>query len=100
MIVRIATESQYKLPEEIVDRLNGLDNDAVAANAFRQHGIAKERAARVFLRTGVNRSVLGLHADCAASHAANGQLHRLFLLCALGAHIPRGALCSCPRPAV
>ncbi len=31
MIVRIATEGQYRLPEEIVDRLNGLDNEAVSA---------------------------------------------------------------------
>ena len=76
------------------------DNHAVAADAFRQNRIAKERSARVFFRAGVNRSVLGLHADCAASHAANGQLHRLFLLCALGAHIPRGALRASARPAV
>ena len=31
MIVRIATESQYRLPEEDAERLNALDNDAVAA---------------------------------------------------------------------
>jgi hypothetical protein len=31
VIVRIATESQYELPDEVVERLNGLDNDAVAA---------------------------------------------------------------------
>lgn len=31
MIVRIATESQYHLPEEAVDRLNELDNEAVGA---------------------------------------------------------------------
>lgn len=31
MIVRIATEGQYKLADEIADRLNQLDNDAVAA---------------------------------------------------------------------
>lgn len=31
MIVRIATEGQYKLADEIADRLNQLDNEAVAA---------------------------------------------------------------------
>lgn len=31
MIVRIATEGQYKLADEAADRLNKLDNDAVAA---------------------------------------------------------------------
>ena len=31
MIVRIATESQYRLPEEDAAELNQLDNDAVAA---------------------------------------------------------------------
>ena len=31
MIVRIATENQYELPEEAVDRLNELDNRAVEA---------------------------------------------------------------------
>lgn len=31
MIVRIATEGQYKLADEVADRLNKLDNDAVAA---------------------------------------------------------------------
>ena len=31
MIVRIATESQYRLPEEDAERLNELDNEAVAA---------------------------------------------------------------------
>ena len=31
MIVRIATEDQYRLPDEDAERLNGLDNDAVAA---------------------------------------------------------------------
>jgi hypothetical protein len=31
VIVRIATESQYRLPEEDAERLNGLDNDAVSA---------------------------------------------------------------------
>ena len=31
MIVRIATESQYRVPEEDAERLNELDNDAVAA---------------------------------------------------------------------
>ena len=31
MIVRIATESQYRLPEEASDELNDLDNDAVTA---------------------------------------------------------------------
>ena len=31
MIVRIATERQYRLPDEIAGRLNELDNDAVAA---------------------------------------------------------------------
>ena len=31
MIVRIATEDQYRLPDEDADRLNELDNQAVAA---------------------------------------------------------------------
>jgi hypothetical protein len=31
VIVRIASEGQFKMPEEAVDRLNALDNDAVAA---------------------------------------------------------------------
>jgi hypothetical protein len=31
MIVRIATEGQYKLAEEVVARVNALDNEAVAA---------------------------------------------------------------------
>ena len=31
MIVRIATEAQYRLPDEDAERLNELDNDAVAA---------------------------------------------------------------------
>lgn len=31
MIVRIATESQYRLPDDDAGRLNQLDNDAVAA---------------------------------------------------------------------
>ena len=31
MIVRIASEGQFKMPEDAVDRLNELDNNAVAA---------------------------------------------------------------------
>ena len=31
MIVRIATEDQYRLPDGDAERLNALDNDAVAA---------------------------------------------------------------------
>jgi predicted DNA-binding protein len=31
VIVRIATESQYRLPDEAAERLNALDNDAVEA---------------------------------------------------------------------
>jgi len=31
MIVRIATEGQYKLAEDVAERLNALDNDATAA---------------------------------------------------------------------
>jgi hypothetical protein len=31
VIVRIATESQYRLPEEDAEALNGLDNEVVAA---------------------------------------------------------------------
>lgn len=31
MIVRIATEGQYRLPEEDAERLNELDNEVVAA---------------------------------------------------------------------
>lgn len=31
MIVRIATEGQYRLEDDVVTRVNALDNDAVAA---------------------------------------------------------------------
>ena len=31
MIVRIATEDQYRLPDEVAERLNALDNEAVQA---------------------------------------------------------------------
>ena len=31
MIVRIATEDPYRLPDEVAERLNELDNEAVAA---------------------------------------------------------------------
>ena len=31
MIVRIATENQYRLPDEVASRLNELENDAVRA---------------------------------------------------------------------
>jgi hypothetical protein len=31
VIVRIATESQYRLPDDAAERLNELDNEAVAA---------------------------------------------------------------------
>jgi len=31
VIVRIATESQYRVPDDAADRLNELDNEAVAA---------------------------------------------------------------------
>jgi PspA-Associated protein len=31
MIVRIATEGQYRLSDELVERVNALDNDVVAA---------------------------------------------------------------------
>jgi len=31
VIVRISTESQYRLPEEAAEELNGLDNEVVAA---------------------------------------------------------------------
>lgn len=31
MIVRIATEGQYRLAEDVVERVNALDNEAVAA---------------------------------------------------------------------
>ncbi len=31
MIVRIATEDQYRLPDEIAERLNALDNETVQA---------------------------------------------------------------------
>ena len=31
MIVRIATEGQYRLADDVVERVNALDNDAVAA---------------------------------------------------------------------
>ena len=33
MIARIATEGQYRLPDEAAERLNELDNEAVAAVA-------------------------------------------------------------------
>ena len=31
MIVRIATEDQYRLPDEVAERLNALDNETVQA---------------------------------------------------------------------
>ena len=31
MIVRIASEGQYRLPDDVMQRLNALDNDAVVA---------------------------------------------------------------------
>jgi hypothetical protein len=31
MIVRIATEGQYRLADDVIERVNALDNDAVAA---------------------------------------------------------------------
>ena len=31
MIVRVAGEGQYEVPEDVVERLNSLDNEAVAA---------------------------------------------------------------------
>ena len=31
MIVRISTEDQYRLPDEVAERLNALDNEAVQA---------------------------------------------------------------------
>lgn len=31
MIVRIATEGQYRLADDLIERVNALDNDAVAA---------------------------------------------------------------------
>ena len=31
MIVRVAGEGQYEVPDDLVDRLNALDNEAVAA---------------------------------------------------------------------
>jgi hypothetical protein len=31
VIVRIATESQYRLPDDVAERLNQLDNEAVSA---------------------------------------------------------------------
>ncbi len=31
MIVRIATEGQYRLADDLIERVNGLDNEAVAA---------------------------------------------------------------------
>jgi hypothetical protein len=38
VIVRIASEGQFKMPEEAVDRLNALDNRAVAAVEAGDHG--------------------------------------------------------------
>ena len=76
------------------------NNHAVAANALGQHRIPKKRAVCILLGAGINGAVLSLHADCAFGHTANGQLHRLFFLCALGAHIPHGPLVSRARSAV
>ncbi len=46
MIVRIATERQYRLPDETAGRLNELDNQAVAAPepraAARFHPLSEE----------------------------------------------------------
>ena len=76
------------------------NDHAVAADALSKHRVTEKRAARVILRAGINRAILGFHADCAAGHAADGQLHFLFFLRALGAHIPHGALCLYARFAV
>ena len=46
MIVRIATESQYRLPDEAAAQLNELDNDVVAAvesgNEDRYHEVFEQ----------------------------------------------------------
>ena len=46
MIVRIATESQYRLPEEAAEELNELDNQVVAAvdagDEDRFHGLFEQ----------------------------------------------------------
>ena len=51
MIVRIATEDQYRLPDGDAERLNGLDNDAVeaveAGDEPRFHAIFAEMLALV-----------------------------------------------------
>jgi hypothetical protein len=51
VIVRIATEDQYRLPDEDAERLNALDNDAVAAveagDEDRFHAIFEEMLALV-----------------------------------------------------
>jgi len=51
VIVRIATEDQYRLPDEDAERLNALDNDAVeavdAGDEARFHAIFEEMLALV-----------------------------------------------------
>ncbi len=51
MIVRIATEDQYRVPDEDAERLNALDNDAVeavdAGDEARFHAIFAEMLALV-----------------------------------------------------
>jgi hypothetical protein len=51
VIVRIATEDQYRLPDEDAERLNALDNDAVAAvdagDEARFHQVFEEMIALV-----------------------------------------------------
>jgi hypothetical protein len=51
VIVRIATEGQYRLPDEDAERLNALDNDAVeavdAGDEDRFHALFEEMLALV-----------------------------------------------------
>ena len=45
MIVRIATEGQYQLPDDELDRLNQLDDDVVAAVESADHAEFERRFA-------------------------------------------------------
>jgi hypothetical protein len=53
MIVRIAGEGQFRLPDEDAGRLNDLDNEAVAAAVAGDENRCDPAAARRLVRGGV-----------------------------------------------
>ena len=63
-------------------------DDAVKPDPLTLDAVAKERAARVVPRAQQRRSVLHLHADLPAGHAAHGQLDLFPALLAPGLRFP------------